>query len=108
MHILILKFLRWQTGRHNILNQMVVGTCRTQSALKFFMARMPQYILIFHNDNCDEACSYSRHKSCPVETPCQKDVWWNGHILLTFLKPEQMGQLHAPAIVLLGTFRYVT
>jgi hypothetical protein len=28
--------------------------------------------------------------------------------ILTFLKSEQIGQLHAPAIVLLGTSHYVT
>jgi hypothetical protein len=46
-------------------------------------------------------------KAVPFETPCQKDVWWNGHIPPHILKIRTEGQLHAPAIVFLGTFCYV-
>jgi hypothetical protein len=61
------------------------------------MVRMPQYILIFCN--VAKLVLTAETKVVPFETPCQKDVWW---------KSEQTGQLHAPAIVLLGTLRYVT
>ena len=70
---------------------MVVGTPRMQSGLSFFMAKMSQYILKFHN-NCDQGCSYnSRHDSYPVETPCQEDVWWNGHMPPHILKIRTEG-----------------
>lgn len=91
----------------NLLNQTVVGTPRMPSGLNFFMVRMPQYILIFHNDNCDQACSYSRQLSL-LKHHAKKMYGGMDTYLLTFLKSEQKGQLHTPAIVLSGTFWYVT
>lgn len=91
----------------DLLNQMAVVTPRRPSALNFFMVRMPQYILIFRNDNCDQACSYSRQLSL-WKHHAKKMYGGMDTCLLTFLKPEQKGQLHAPAIVLTGIFRYVT